>query len=127
MSANQVRPCMWCQYPLRHLEECPECDKPVNEELVDRVMRFENALAMVRTLKLKQMSLDKTRSEKLQGTYPSDGAYQPEIELCDAWGNIIVWEVGKKRWSIVSLTHWDLYKVCYPRWAYLPQTPDIQV
>jgi hypothetical protein len=116
---------MWCQYPLHHLEECPECAKPVDEELLDRVMFQENMLRVVRTLKLMQMSLNKTRTEKLQGTYPSDGEYQPEIELCDAWGNIIVWEVDKRRWTIVSLTHWEQYKVCYPRWAYLPQTPEI--
>jgi hypothetical protein len=73
------------------------------------------------------MSMDKNRAAKLNATYPSDGWYQPEIELCDAWGNIIVWVVDKKRWDIVSLTHWNQYKICYPRWAYLPQTPDIEL
>jgi len=131
MAVNQMHPCMWCQYPLHQMQtDCPECDAPESPEqkaLVDKVIRSEAALRTVRNLKLKQMSMDKTRAEKLQGTYPSDGEYQPEFELCDAWGNIIVWEVSRQRWAIVSLTHWDLYKVCYPHWAYLPQTPEIKL
>lgn len=131
MAANQMHPCMWCQYPLHQMQtDCPECDQPETPEqeaLKDKALEFEKIVERIRTLKLKKMSMDKNRAAKLQATYPSDGEYQPEIELCDAWGNIIVWVVDKKRWDIISLTHWNMYKVCYPRWAYLPQTPDIEL
>lgn len=131
MAANQMHPCMWCQYPLHQGQvDCPECDTPETPEqeaLKDKVIRFENLIDRIRTLKLFKMSRDKTRTEKLQGTYPSDGEYQPEVDLCDAWLNIIVWEVSRQRWTIVSLTHWEQYKVCYPHWAYLPQIPEIKL
>lgn len=61
--------------------------------------------------------------QQLSDHYPADGVKQPEPMLCDAWGNIIVWEKNRQLWSIVSLSHYQEMKVCYSHWAYLPKMP----
>lgn len=45
----------------------------------------------------------------------------PRLQDCDRWGNLVVWEKGRKRWSIVTLEHLLDYRICYSHWAYLPK------